>query len=354
MPNEGLQGRSGSCHFGDSNAVKILVISLLNIGDVLFTTPALRSLRAAYPDARIDMLVNNRSAETVVHNRNLSRVIVIEKSGYHKSPKGFVELIRSIRRERYDTVINLHGCARSSLITVLSGARQRCGLVSRGFDWLYHKPIHQRRDIHRVDSHLQILNDLGIPTLQGLGMEMHVDDASRESAQTKMAEAGVRVEGVYIGLNPGASVTLKQWTAEGWAQLSDLLVEQGYTPVLFGGPGDVPLTDKISELCRTRPSTMSGKLTLLELAAAVTRCQVFVSVDSGPLHIAAAQGVPIVGLYGPTDPIEFGPYRVPNVVLGSSGECDSCRQRLDSGHTCIANIKPPAVFEAVRKLLISS
>lgn len=331
--------------------MKILVISLLNIGDVLFTTPALRSLRSAYPDAQIDMMVNTRSAETVALNPNLTRLIVIDKSGHHKTVRGFLELIRDLRHERYDVVINLHGCARTSLVTTLCGARQRWGLVSRGFDRLYHKPVHQRTDIHRVDSHLRILSDLGISTLPDLSMEMRFDDASRDSAQAKMSDAGVSDADVCVGLNPAASVPLKQWRDEGWAELANLLGRQGYRAILFGGPEDVQTAGRIARMAKSKPVVLAGKLTLQELAAAVNRCSAFVSVDSGPLHVAASQGVRVVGLYGPTDPTEFGPYRVPRVVLSNTEQCASCRFGLESDHTCITSIQPGDVFAAVQMLL---
>jgi heptosyltransferase-2 len=146
-------------------------------------------------------------------------------------------------------------------------------------------------------------------------------------------------------------VPLKQWSEEGWAELTDLLVDAGHETVIFGGPGDIATVDKITQATRTRPAVLAGKLSLLELAAAVNRCSVFVSVDSGPLHVAASQNVPIVGLYGPTDPTEFGPYRVPNAVLGNREGCVGCRRGSESGHTCIHSLRPEDVSEAVRNLL---
>lgn len=340
--------------------MKILVVDLLNIGDLLFTTPALRTLRRAYPDARIDMLVNEHIIDTLRYNPNLSGLIGMDEDGYHKNPRHFLEFMGSVRRGRYDMVINLHGSARSSLVTLLSGARRRCGLVSKRFEWTYHRAVIQRTDVHRVDSYLEVMRELGIwdpapSTLRQAqdapGMEMWTDEASQDRAEEMWSEAGLSGEKI-VGLSPGASVAVKRWKAECWAELADGLSQAGLRPVLFGGKKEMGLVDEILSRTKTTPVSFAGKLSLPELAAMSGKCSVFVSCDSGPMHVAVSQGVPIVGLYGPTLPLHFGPYRVPHVVCTARDQCVKCRTRdKNDVHTCLANVPVSAALEGVKQLL---
>lgn len=330
------------------------MVDLLNIGDLLFTTPALRALRQAYLYAHIDMLVNEHISETVRYNPNLDHVIGIDKNGYHNSPHHFLELVGSIRRVRYDLVINLHGCARSSLIALLSGARRRVGLVSRRFDWTYHQAVIQRLDMHRADSHLEILRELGLcaepPTDESVRLEMHSDPESVRRAVRLWEEQGLCGETV-VGLSPGASVAVKRWRPEGWAELANLLDQQGLTPAFFGGKKETRLVDEILSMTDASYVSFTGKLTLCELAAMVAKCAVFVSCDSGPLHVAVSQGVPVVGLYGPTKPLHFGPYHVPHVICSAKERCERCRTGRGDEHTCLTQVPVSAVFDGVKQLL---
>jgi len=333
--------------------VKIFVIDLLNIGDVLFTTPALRSLRKAYPNADITMLVNQRFIDVVKHNPNLDCVIGIDKNGYHRSPRHFLELVSEIRQLHCDMAINLHGDARSSLITLLSGAEQKCGLVSRGFEKLYHRPVMQRVDIHRVDSYLEILSALGIEPHEDRRMEMHTDEASGYGAARMWTDAGLDGCGQVIGLNPGASVLIKQWPGVRWTELIQQLHDVGYRTAMFGGPRDVDTVRQIISSVGNPPVVFTGRLDLLELAALTGKCAVFVSTDTGPMHIAVTQQTPVVALFGPTNPLEFGPYMTSNIVCRASGHCTGCRRGARDAHlhSCLSSISAADVVSAVTRLL---
>lgn len=334
-------------------ALKILVIDLLNIGDVLLATPALRVLRRAYPQAEIDILVKMQVRDIVLHNPNLSSVIGMDIKGRHRSPRHFIELVRDIRRRQYDQLINLHASARTMLLAALSGAKAKRGLASRGYEWLLHQSVEQRVDIHRAESYLQVLRDLGIPEHEHEGLEMWVDKESRLRAKEMWSEAELDSKKTIIGLNPGASVPIKQWTVNGWVELADLLTNDGMQPVFFGGPGDVALVDEIISRMHARPVSLAGKTTLLDLAALIRACEVFVSTDSGPMHIAASQKTPIAALFGPTSPAQFGPYFVPHVICRSEAPCVGCRGGPAKSHTCLAGVSATEVHNKVKCLMLN-
>ena len=330
--------------------MKILVVDLLNIGDLLFTTPALRTLRKAHPDAQIDMLVNDHIRDTMLHNPNLSGVIGMDEDGYHKSARHFLQFIGSLRREHYDMAINLHGSARSSLVTILSGARQRCGLVSKRFEWTYHRPVIHREDIHRADSYLEVLRELGVADFENIGLEMYWDNASAERAKAVWEESGL-VGKTVVGLSPGASAGVKRWLPKCWSELADRLTDEGLTPVLFGGTKEIELVGEILAEAKSSPVSFAAMLSLPELAAVSGKCTVFVSCDSGPLHVAVSQRVPSVGLFGPTKPLHFGPYQVPHVICTARPECERCRTGKAELHTCLTDVPVSEVLDGVKKLL---
>jgi len=331
--------------------MRILVIDLLNIGDLLFASPALRSLREAFPEAKMDMLVKHAVVDTVRHNPNLDTVIGMDINGYHKSPAHFWELIRSLRAERYDKVINLHDSARSTLIATLCGANERLGFPSRRFGRLFHHPLKHRGDVHRVDSYLQALNELGIVTPGPHQMEMMVDEDSAKCAERKWQDAGLGDRALVIGLNPGARVPMRQWPPVKWAALADKLNASGLGTVVFGGPGETAIGEEIASTAHSDPIVFTGILSLLELACMTGKCAVFVSTDTGPLHIAVSQRTPVVALFNPANPAITGPYSIPHVIVMSNVDCPGCRGGSPESHICLASVTVDEVHDGVLRML---
>jgi heptosyltransferase II len=331
--------------------LKILVIDLLNMGDLLFTTPALRVLRSAYPEASIDMLATTQFRDTLLLNPHLNEVIGFDKSGYHRSARHFLALVAQLRSSRYDLLISFHASAKTALIAALCGARQKWGLVSGTFEKVFDRPVRQRTDIHRVDSYLQVLYDLGIPESGHQGMEMWIGTAADQRVSELWQEEGLTAAPA-VGLMPGASVPMKRWPTQRFAELADRLGDNGMRPVIFGGAGETEMASEIASKTQCTVADFTSRLSVMELAAAARRCSVFVSGDTGPLHVAVSQKVPVVALFGPTRPEEFGPYQVPSVVCKAEGTCLACEAGAVDQHTCLAAIEAETVFEGVRKLTV--
>lgn len=329
---------------------KILVINLMYLGDLLFTTPLLRTLRLNYPNAKIDLLVDKRNQEVVLFNPHISKIIAIDKKGYHNKLPNYLRLIMDIRKGRYDLVINLHPNERASVLAAFSGARQIAGFSAKGLGMFFEQRLHERKDIHQADAYLEIGRTLGLQ-IYNQGLEMRVDELSEQKADKLWLESGLLPETKVVGLNPGGSWPTKRWTIDGFAELADMVQQDGYRAVFFGGPMDKQMADDIVQKMRTIPVVFTGSVNLRELAALVKKCAVLVSGDSGPMHIAASQGISVVAVFGPSDPVRYAPYHVAHRILKTELACLACGEHKCEHHTCMKNILPAQVYTAVIETL---
>ncbi len=331
--------------------MKILVINLLYIGDLVFTTPFIRELYAAFREVEIDYLVDEKYQDVVRHNPFLHKVIPVNRSSFRKNPRRNWEFIKTIRQKRYDMVINLHPNERTTFFTAFSGAKVRAGFAKKGpFALFFTKMMHENDQVHKAEEFLEILNLLKISRSENKGLEVFVDAKTQNEADCLWNEAGLDGKKV-VGLNVGSNWLTKRWTKEGYTKLAEELWRNGLVPVFFGGGMDIPLIASITTNLSFQPIAFTGKTTLLHLAALARKCVVFVSGDSGPSHIAASQKTPIVAIFGPTKPDRFGPYMVPHVIVRSSESCLECHLKECPHHRCMNNITANQVFSAIVSLL---
>lgn len=333
---------------------KIIVINLMYIGDLLFTTPLLHVLRRNYPAAEINMLADEKNALVLKYNPNLSKLIGIDKKGYHNKLGNYIELIRQIRREKYDLAINLHANERASAIAAFSGAKEIIGFSARGLGFLFTKLSKERADIHQADAYLEVLRTIGVKDFSNNGLEIWTDKASQIKADSLWPKAFNSVK--VIGLNTGGSWPTKRWTKEGFAKLADRLLESGYGAAFFGGPMDKADVEEILSLMVHKTSRLlkvfTGTTTLLEMAALVKKCAALVSGDSGPMHIAVAQKVPVISIFGPSNIVRYNPYRQQDAVLKSSQSCLGCGEHYCDHHRCMTGITADDVYDALLKRLV--
>ena len=281
------------------------------IGDLLFTTPAIRVLNNAYPHAEIDALVNRTSAPVLQHHPLLRRVIGFNTKPRIDSPSTLFHLLCQLRRERYDLAISLHGGnERAALLTGLSGAKRRGGYVNPHFRFLFTRDITTPlNDLivaapkHITEIYIDVLTKIGIPRSAHRGLEMWSGEEAPRSAATLWAQLGLTGQSPpVIGIFPKASQPIKTLTITGYALLCDLLTQAGMTPLLFGSPGDREFVEAIRTQSLSNPLSLAGQTSLLELGELVRKCALVVSVDTGPCHIAAARHVPLVLMHNRTEP----------------------------------------------------
>jgi heptosyltransferase I len=367
------------------NFQRILLIKPSAVGDVLHTLPVLVKLRARYPQARIDWLLTPALAALVRHHPDLSGVVLFDRRQYARLWRSFsaaaslARLVASLRQTRYDLVIDLHGQFRSALLALATGAPTRVGfgrphagprcpsdrrLVPQAYvhgwtgaregAWLAytHRIPLPASDVHAVDRYLW------------LGPLLGLDDEPPDlrvpvppDAETKVAELldrpGVAGRPLAV-LFPGTSWETKHWHVQGFAEVARHLAATGRAVVLAGSAAERERCRDVAELC---PGVLDlcGRTTLPELAALLRRAAVCVTNDSGSMHLAVALGRPVVGIFGPTDPVWIGPYGRPDAVVRAALPCAPCYlravRRCPNGHACMNAVTGATVVERLERTL---
>ena len=340
------------------NYNRILVINLMHIGDLLLVTPVLRTLRTNFPEAHIALLADAKLADLVRLNQNIDELITIDKKGYHDKLTNYISFIGEIRQKKFDLVINLHKNERASFIAALSGAKKIVGYSTFGPGLLFSKVIENRKRMkHQVEAHFDVLREtLGITSIDDRGIEMWLDEEAEASAAAIWSQVfplkSPASPSPVIGLNIGASWPTKRWPKEYFAELADRLVDHGFAIAYFGGPMDVDIVDQAISLMKHRDHPqvvkLTGKVTLMELAALLKKCRVFVTNDSGPMHIATAMRVPLVSMFGASPVQGFWPYNNISVVIKTPLPCHPCYKHSCKlgGLECMYNISVDEVLTA--------
>lgn len=350
---------------------KILLVRLREIGDVVFTTPAVHALRRRFPDAHLTYLVEPAAAPVVANSPHLDRVIVAARA---KGAPGLVADIGlgvRLRRERYDLAIDFHGGPRASLLTWLSGARVRLGYEIIGRAWMYTRRVGRPRALrprHSVENQWDLLAELDIapPDRAAFPVVMSIDPAAVTRVADRLVGAGVRGADTLIVVHVSAGNPFRRWPADHFVEVIRALAAAGtgHRIIVTSGPSEHTAAERIVAEARSRLGpderdrvVSCGEFTLTELRALLDRAALYIGGDSGPLHIAATTAVPIVGLYGPTLPERSAPWRSGEhrTMSIDAGElpCRPCDQRIcePGDFRCLTSIRPQQVLEAAIKCL---
>jgi predicted lipopolysaccharide heptosyltransferase III len=301
----------------------ILIIKLRYIGDVLLATPTVRAIKAARPDARVTVLVNRGTEDVLSGNPDVDEIMVLDKG----SLAGQSKLIARLRSRQFDTVIDLTDGDRSAFLTRISGAPVRIGFNDehRWRGRYYTEVVQPVPGVrHRVDRDLAALKPLGVHASETLPrMWLTGEDEAR--ADQLLDRLGIRRDRPIIIVQPGARYWFKAWPHERFAELADRLASDYGCQVLIGGSREEEaLAQRIHEAAKSRPISIAGLATLKQFAAIAKRATLFVGNDSGAMHIAAAVGTPIVALFGPSNPDEWGPRGNRVTVLYKGLDCRAC------------------------------
>jgi heptosyltransferase-3 len=321
---------------------RILLIKLRAIGDVLLSTPTIYNVRQAYPNATIDFLTEEFAADVVRGNPWVNDVIA-----FKKKRDGSIGLLHTIRSRRYDLVIDLFCNPRSALVTKISGARTRVGYPFRGRKYAYNVYVTSRSDfVHNVEFNLDALRRLDIPIISSEPY-FPLDDESKAFAGEWIKNEHFNCKTI-IALNPSGGWETKRWGLEHFAQFGDHVAEKYHAEIiLVWGPGEGKDASTIQGLMDHRPHIIP-RTSLKQLGAILQRCSYVVSNDSGPMHIAAAVGVPTLGIFGPTTPKLQGPYGERHSwVRNEELDCLECNlTKCPIGNVCMTNLDVDRVVSA--------
>jgi hypothetical protein len=299
----------------DFNHKKILVTYLMYFGDLVTVTPFLEILRRYAPESEISLLVDKKLQDVVLYNPYIDHVETIDKKGKDNSIFGIWIVGKRLRDQRFDVTINLHPNERTSLICFLSKPKQLIGdaaFIFRLF-WDIRTPINYK--LHNAERFIDILNQLGIHDKKNSGLDVVISKAWRQKADEFYRENQVKEGEKIIGFHVGSAVARKCWHPKNFAKVADYFNRKGYRVVIFGSSADKEPVKKTISYMETKPIVATGKFTIGEFIAVVRRCDLFISNDSGPMHAAASQKLPIVGLFSSGNPTTFGPYGTNSICL---------------------------------------
>jgi lipopolysaccharide heptosyltransferase I len=364
---------------------RILLIKPSAMGDVIHALPVLAKLRARYPSARIDWLLNPPLAELVRHHPALSGVVLFDRHAFARcwrdwrAAAGLGRMLAEIRSARYDLAIDLHGQFRSALVALASGAPYRIGFdrPARG-----PRSPSERRLVPEAYAHgwtgaregawLAYTHRIRIPTLDShavdrylwLGPLLGLDDCppafdvpAVPHAEAKVADLLARrgLAGRPLAvLVPGTLWETKHWHVAGFSEVARHLLRTGRAVALAGSRSDRARCQAVAALA-PGVADLSGQTNLPELAALLRRAAVCVTNDSGSMHLAVALGRPVVSVFGPTDPVWIGPYGRPEAVVRAGVPCAPCYlrkvRRCPHAHECMTRVTGAEVIDRLEGIL---
>jgi lipopolysaccharide heptosyltransferase II len=353
--------------------MRILLVRLRQIGDVAFTTPAIHALRQRFPDAHISYLVEPAAAPIVAGNPHLNQVIVAPRARGVRGLLGDLALGRRLRAARYDLAIDFHGGPRASLLTWLSGAPDRFGYTVAGRGWMYTRRIARPRELrprHSVENQWDLLAPLGVapPDRSAFPMEMPIDAGIAVSVADRLTRAGVATDNQLVVIHVSAGNPFRRWPAAHFVELAVSLAtaDPRRRVLITSGPSEQDASGRVIAEAHARLAARAsqvlscGEFSLAELRALLDRAALYIGGDSGPLHVAATTGVPIVGLYGPTLSVRSAPWRAASLITESVDAgalpCRPCDQRVcePGDFRCLTSITPSQVLEAAERALMRS
>jgi ADP-heptose:LPS heptosyltransferase len=334
-----------------------MITRFSSMGDIVLTTPVIRALRRRFPDARIDYATKPQFAELLSGNPHLHAVHVYDSGSGLTGLRAFG---RQLREHGCDLLVDLHNNLRTRLLQVMIRPQRtaryskhlirRTLLVQTGLN-CYPRPI-----LQLPERYLRPLRAFGVDN-DGAGLELFPNARQRETVAALLRQAQVSAGDLVIGLGPIASFPLKQWPVERFAEVGRALVRRyGARIVLLGGTLDIAQVRPLAAQIPNNPILLCGQLSLLESAAALERCALFVGNDTGAMHMAAAMGCKVVALFGPTvEELGFYPYGVPSEVVSIPLPCRPCTHtgqgRCKIGtHACLRDIPANQVLDAVERL----
>lgn len=331
-------------------ARSILVVRLGALGDLVHALPAVAALRAAWPEARIDWLVDGRYAALLAMVPIIDRTIVVGGAAGAST----VSVLRALRGERYDVAIDLQGLLKSAAFARFSGARDVIGfstaqLRERAAGLLYSIRVRADDRGHVIRQNLSLVRALGVAA-DAMTCPLAVPPTP------KLAEVrtllGVGEAGAFAIISPGAGWPTKQWPADRYGAVAAHLGQRHGLPSLVAwGPGERERAERVV-VASHRAARVAPATSIADLAALTKAAAVFVAGDTGPMHLAAAVGTPVVGVFGPTNPARNGPWADDDVSVSRFDEC-VChhKRRCRRPAPCIETIAPQEVIDAVDRRL---
>ncbi len=339
-------------------SLRILVIKLSSMGDVVLVTASLKAIRKKFPNAQIDCLVGKSSSEILRHCPYIDGLVVYDPEHKDRGYGGLYKLAEKLRQSKYDKVIDFQNNIRSHLLAFLSFSQETFGYDYGKLGFLLSRAIRfseETKALPPVEHQFQVLKmlDIKMPAQPSLELWPAQDDETYVRGLLESEWLG-NVDKV-VGINLSAS---ERWKTKNWplsyiAQLCDLCAHKGWRVLMTGQQRDLEAAREILQMTKAKPANFVGKTDIMQLAALIKHCKVFITPDSAPMHLAAAVATPFIALFGPTDSQRHLPPAKEFVVLKKDLSCAPCYSSHCRvlNHACMNQITPQEVMAQVEKFM---
>ncbi len=330
--------------------MNILLLQLKRIGDLILTTPAIATLRENFPDARVTLVASRECADLLPAISNVDRILLVRRNLYD------LALFFALVREKFDYCVDFTRNDRSALFALLSGARKR--IVYRRRDrfkrraQVYNDFVKLRKlGVHTIDYNIALLGPLGI---SHVSRALHLELPQKARHKVNALRRNWKINGAYVIFHPGSARGEKFWEPQRWADAIEHVRSGSQISVVLTGGTSKPERKHLREIqgkLRRPVIDLSGKTDLLTLAALIEQARLLVTVDSAPMHVAAAMRTPQVILFGPTNPFHWRPRESPALIL--QGESAAPLTEFSPDQPCLpmSQISTEAVISAMDLLL---
>ncbi|MDI6758851.1 MAG: lipopolysaccharide heptosyltransferase II, partial [Candidatus Omnitrophota bacterium] len=340
---------------------RILIVRTDRMGDVVLSTPVIKALRDEYPDAYIAMMISPYTREIVENNPYLDDVIIYDKDSLHKTWFGSFRFAVELKKKRFDLCLILHPTNRSHLVTFFAGIPKRVGYNRKLGFLLTHRIKHTKQagEKHELEYNLDLIRVLGIAP-KDKNLFIPVSDDSENWAKVLFIREGFKDSDKILAIHPGASCPSKIWPIERFAEAADQLIKKcGFKVIVLGGGECLSLAQNLTQAMTGSAVNLAGKTSISQLTSILKRCALFITNDSGPVHIAVAVGTPVISIFGRNQkglsPKRWGPLGKEDRFLHKEVGCVEClAHNCKKEFTCLKAISVEEVIEAASVILRNS
>jgi lipopolysaccharide heptosyltransferase II len=334
------------------NNKRILVVEVNWLGDVLFSTAAIRALKNKYPGSYIAVLLHKRCRDILTDNPYVNEIIILDEEGLRRGLFGKLRLIRELRLKHFDIAYLFHRSFTRTLICFLSGIKNRIGYYTAKRRFLLTESIKIPKAAHRAAYYYYLVAKEIPSDKRMLHSDFIVRDKDVIYISNLLRQEKIADNERLVVIHTAGNWSLKRWPKENFAKLADELINRFKVKVIFSGARqEMVLVDEILSLMKNKVINLCGQTTIKQLGALFIRANVVISADSGPLHIAVALGRPTVALFGPTSPAVTGPLTRDNIILlNKKVNCViPCYKQNCDDNICMKQISPEEVISYMQE-----
>lgn len=322
---------------------RILIIKISAIGDIIRSLPSLSSVARIFPKAQIDFMISDKYVNLIEPCPYINEIIRFDKERYTSSAIEFVKFSYGLRKRKYDLILNLQNTRRYDIMGLLAGAKERTDVITL------------ERPTKGVEGVFKVLETVGI-TPKRQYYEFWYSEEDHEFAKKFMADHGIKHKSRIVGICPGGAWLSKQWPIQYYTELVNRISDNtGAQVIVFGGQGEESRAVEIQENSTATVHIATGKTTLRQAARIISECSIFVSNDSGLMHLAAHVNTPTLGIFGSTNPAYHGPCGEGNLSVFRGVECSPCylaECKLDfERYYCLSSLSVDDVHRQVKLIM---